>query len=136
MSAACAAAEDQRCAAARLVSVIFAMQLPDLKHDFHHALIDSVQIGPRREVTLTIQALLLEGPSGHRGPNIYLRCGGIVNFDEVKAFFNTNPSLEVAWLDYAKSQKSKPGNLFVELQAERTDDKLIIQCSSLSVTDR
>ena len=112
------------------------MQLPDLKHDFHHALIDSVQFGPRREVTMTIQALLFEGPSGQRSPNIYLRCGGIVNFDEVKAFFNTSPSLEVAWLDYAKSQKSKPGNLFIELQAERTDDKLIIQCSSLSVIDR
>ena|SRR5687768_9434713 len=112
------------------------MQLPELKHDLHHALIGSVQVGPRREVSMTIQALLWEGQSGHRGPNIYLRCGGIVNFDEVKEFFNKSPSLEVAWLDYAKSQKSKPGNLFVELQGERTDDKLIIQCSSLSVTDR
>jgi hypothetical protein len=111
------------------------MNLPDLKHDFHHALIDSVQVGPRREVTMTIQALLWEGQSGHLSPNIYLRCGGIVNFDEVKAFFNMRPSLEVAWLDYAKSEKSKPGNLYFELQAERTDDKLIIQCSSLSVTD-
>lgn len=116
-------------------SVSFAMKLPDLKHDFHHAVIDSVQVGPRREVTMTIQALRWEGVSGHLRPNIYVRCGGIVNFDEVKAFFNTNPSLEVAWLEYTRSQKSKPGNLFVELQAERTDDKLIIQCSSLSVTD-
>ena len=112
------------------------MNLPDLKHDFHHALIDGVQVGPRREVTMTIEVLLWEGQSGHRSSNIYLRCGGIVNFDEVKAFFSMCPSLEVAWLDYAKSQKSKPGNLFVELQAERTDDKLIIQCSSLSVADR
>ena len=112
------------------------MKLPDLKHDFHHALIDSVQVGPRREVTMTIQALLWEGQSGHRSANIYLRCGGIANFDEVKAFFNTCPSLEVAWLDYAKCQKSKPGNLFIELQAERTDDKLIIQCCSLSFADR
>ena len=119
-----------------IVGVTFAMQLPDLKHDFHHAFIDSVQLGPCREVTMTIQALLWEGPSGRMGPNIYLRCGGIVNFDEVKAFFNTSPSLEVAWLDYAKSHQSKPGNLFVELQAERTDNKLVIQCSSLSVTDR
>ena len=112
------------------------MKLPDLKHDFHHAFIDSVQVGPRREVTMTIQALLWEGSSGHRSPNIYLRCGGIANFDEVKVFFNMSPSLEVAWLEYAESQKSKPGHLFIELQAERTDDKLIIQCSSLSVTDR
>jgi len=112
------------------------VKLPDLKHGFHHALIDSVRVGPRREVTMTIQALLWEGQSGHRRPNIYLRCGGIVNFDEVKAFFNVYPSLEVAWLDYAKSQKSKPGNLFIELQAERTDDNLIIQCSSLSFADR
>ena len=109
------------------------VKLPDLKHNFHHALVESVQFGPRREVTMTIQALLWEGPSGHRSPNIYLRCGGIVNFDEVEAFFRMRPSLEVAWLDYSKSQTSKPGNLFIELQAERTDAKLIIQCSSLSV---
>ena len=112
------------------------MKLPDLKHDFHHALIDSVQVGPRREATMTIQVLLWEGQSGHLSPNIYLRCGGIANFDEVKAFFNTCPSLEVAWLDYAKSQKSKPGNLFIELQAERTEGNLIIQCSSWSLADR
>ena len=54
---------------------------------------------------------------------------------EVKAFFNTGPSVEVARLEFARSRKSKPGNLFVELQAERTDHKLIIQCSSFSVTD-
>ena len=111
------------------------MKIPGLKYDFHHAHIDSVQVGPRREVTMTIQALLWEGQSGHRSPNIYLRCGGIVNFDEVKVFFNMFPTLEVAWLDYAEAQKSKPGNLLVQLQAERTDDKLIIQCSSLSVAD-
>ena len=111
------------------------MKLPDLKHDFHHAHVNSVQVGPRREANMTIQVLLWDGQSGHLSPNIHLRCGGIVNFDEVKAFFNTSPSLEVAWLDYARSQKSKPGNLFLELQAERSDDKLIIQCSSLSVTD-
>ena len=52
-----------------------------------------------------------------------------------EAFFNTGPSLEVARLEFARSQESKPGNLFVELQAERTDHKLIIQCSSFSVTE-
>ena len=111
------------------------MKLPDLKHDFHHALIDSVKIGPRREVTMTIQALLWEGSRGYRSPNIYLRCGGIVNLDEVAAFFSKYPSLEVAWLNYAESQKSKPDSLFIELQSERTDDKLIIQCSSINVAD-
>ena len=111
------------------------MELPNLRHDFHHALIASVRIGPRREVTMTIQALLWEGQHGYRSPNIYLRCGGIVNFDEVKAFFSKCPSLEVAWLNYAESQKSKLGNFFIELQSERTDDKLIIQCSSINVGD-
>lgn len=111
------------------------MGLPDLKHDFHHALIDSVRVGPRREVTMTIQALLWEGSRGYRSPNIYLRCGGIVNLEEVKAFFSKCPSLEVAWLNYTESQKSKPGNLFIELQSERTDDKLIIQCGSINVAD-
>jgi hypothetical protein len=111
------------------------MELPDLKHDFHHALIESVKIGPRREVTMTIQALLWEGQRGYRSPNIYLRCGGITNFDEVKAFFSKCPSLEVAWLDYAEAQKSKLGNLFIELRSERSDNKLIIQCSSINVAD-
>jgi len=64
------------------------MELPDLKYDFHHALIDSVKIGPRREVTMIIQALLWEGHRGHRSPNIYFRCGGIINVDEVTAFFS------------------------------------------------
>ena len=113
----------------------FVMELPNLRHDFHHALIDSVRIGPRCEVTMTIQALLWEGQRGYRSPNIYLRCGGIVNFDEVKTFFSKYPRLELAWLDYAKSQKSKPGNLFIELQSERTDDKLIIRCSSITVAE-
>ena len=114
----------------------FVMELPNLRHDFHHALIDSVRIGPRREVSMTIEVLLWEGQRGYRSPNINLRCGGIVNFDEVKAFFSKYPSLELARLGYAQSQKSKPGNLFIELQSEGTGDKLIIQCSSINVADR
>ncbi len=115
--------------------MLFAMELPNLKHDFHHTLIHYVRLGPRREVTMTIQALLWEGQGGFRGPNIFLRFGGIVNFDEVKAFLSKCPSLELAWLDYAESQSSKPGSLFIELQSERTDDKLVIQRSSLNVAE-
>ncbi len=84
---------------------------------------------------MIIQALLWEGHRGYRSPNIYFRCGGIINVDDVIAFFSKCSSLEVAWLGYTESQKSKPGNFFIELQSERTDDKLIVQCSSINVAD-
>ena len=109
------------------------MELPNLKYEYSHSFISSVSIGPRREATLSIQILV--AIVGHQ-PSLdkSLRFGGIVNFDEVKAFFTQHQTLELAYLRYSIAHSSKPGNLFVELHSERTDDKLVIKCSSIQVS--
>jgi len=110
------------------------MELPDLKYEYSHCVINSVKIGPRREITLSIQILEWIGQSGQLSSAKPLRFGGIVNFDEVKDFFSQNLPLDLAYLRYSNSHHSKPNNLFVELHSERTADKLIIQCSSIQIS--
>lgn len=109
------------------------MKLPDLKYDYSHSFINGIKIGPRREVTLSIQLLEWFGGLGEFTPAKSLRFGGIVNFEEVKEFFTQHQTLELVYLRYSTTYHSKPGNLFVELHSERTDDKLVIQCSSIQV---
>ena len=107
------------------------MELPNLKYEYSHSVINCVTIGPRQEATLSIQILEWHGQSGQLSPAKSLRFGGIVNFDEVKAFFTQHPTLELADLRYSTAHHSKASNLFIELHSERTDDKLTIQCSSV-----
>ncbi len=110
------------------------MELPNLTYEYSHSVINDVSIGPRREATLSIQVLEWFGQSGQLSSTKLLRFGGIVNFDEVKAFFSKHQSLELAYLRYSTAHYSKPSNLFVELHSERTDDELIIHCSSIQVS--
>ena len=110
------------------------MELPDLKHDYSHSVINGVIIGPRREVTLSIQILEWAGQSAQLSAITPLRFGGIVNFNEVKEFFGQHQIMELAYLRYSSSHHSKPSNLFVELHSEHTDDKLVIQCSSIQIS--
>ena len=62
------------------------MHEPRLLNNYHDARLESVAIGPRRELTLFIHldpvwnATILE--------DAVVRFGGIVNFDEVERFFS------------------------------------------------
>jgi hypothetical protein len=110
-------------------------QLPSLVHDFSHAHIDGVSVGPRREVTLSVAPLVWEGRDGRYAGVVPVRFGGIENFVEVSAFFAVAPHerSELAALRYAEQPRSKPGCLFIELVFERIDARLVVQCSSLQV---
>lgn len=110
------------------------VQLPPLGHDFHHAMITAVTIGPRREATLSV--MLRVCPVGHTNPTyeaVLVRFGGIENFVEVSDFFADGPHerSELANLRYAEEQRSKIGRLVFELVFERIDARLLLKCSSL-----
>lgn len=111
------------------------VELPSLVHDFSHASINGVTVGPRREVTLTISPLVWMGHNGRYATAVPVRFGGIENFAEVSAFFAGSPHerSELACLRYDERRRSKPGCLFFELVFERIDARLVIQCSSLQV---
>jgi hypothetical protein len=113
------------------------MNVPPLIHDFRHARINSVAIGPRRELALSVAPLVWNGTNGHHGDGVSLRFGGIENFTEVSAFFSDEPQQrsELQCLRYAQSRPSKQGCLFFELSFERIEAKVIIQCSNLQIDD-
>lgn len=110
-------------------------QLPSLVYDFRHALIDRVMIGAHGEVTLFVSPLVWDGPNGRRGEPVPVRFTGIKNFDEVCNFFGgaENEQFELAWLRYMEQPRSKPGSLYFVLELERTNGRLVLQCSNLQV---
>ncbi|RPJ87505.1 MAG: hypothetical protein EHM18_00815 [Acidobacteria bacterium] len=109
--------------------------LPELVHDFRHARVEDVTIGPKREVSLAVTPLIWEGHNARDAEMVTVRFGAILNFAEVSAFLKTGPHLhsELAWLRYADGTVSKPGSLYIELGFERIDARMVIQCSSLRV---
>ncbi|MDY3557900.1 hypothetical protein R5W23_005867 [Gemmata sp. JC673] len=111
--------------------------LPSLAHDFRHARIEAVAVGPRREVTLSVSPLVWDGGTGRYTDPVPVRFGGIENFSDVAAFFAGAPDerSELAWLRYADQPRSRVGSLFLELTFERTDAWIVVRCSSLSVGD-
>ena len=111
------------------------MRLPSLAHDFNHARVEQVVLGPRREITLSVSPLRWTGQRGEYAEAVTVRFGGIRNFAKVSAFLTAVPHAqsELAWLGYAEEQPSKPGRLFFDLIFERTDARLRVQCSSLQV---
>ncbi len=103
--------------------------------DFSHAVLESITIGPRRVVTLTLTPLFWLGTQGQRGLPVVVRLGGIVNFEEATAFFNgQHTPAEMAGLRYANGRVSKPGDLFMELIFEQVEVQAVIHCHSVTVT--
>lgn len=111
------------------------MELPALIHDFSHAQIEQVVVGPRRELTLELSLVIFDCGKGRAVLGIKVRFGGIANFDEVAASFMEAPQekSELAYLRYSTKKKSKLGNLFFDLVFERTDARIEIQCRNLAV---
>jgi hypothetical protein len=112
------------------------VQLPSLIHDFGHARIESVMLGPRRELNLIVTPLVWKGHTGQYSQGVGVRFGGVANLDEVRAFFSDAPQerSELAKVGYAADRRSKPGRLFFELVFERIDGRLIVECSNIQVS--
>lgn len=111
--------------------------LPELPTDFNHARFEGVALGPRRELTLKLSPLVWVGSQGHHAPAMIVRFGGIVNFEEVKAFFSAghHERSELGWLGHNKQQISKPGDLYLHLEMERVDARTVIHCHSLTFAE-
>ncbi len=98
-------------------------ELPELPHDFNHAIFENVILGPRRELTLKLNPLVWIGHRGYHAPAVTVRFGGIVNF------------AEVGWLRYDTKQTSQPDDLYLRLEFERVEAHIVIHCHSLTVTE-
>src|SRR5262245_44964646 len=88
--------------------------------DFSGAVIDEAIVGPRHEVTLTVELWpLVDGRRANSfrrgdGPEIRIRLGGISNFEQVERFFsrwedNPNSAQSLHYLRYAVGKPSRPG---------------------------
>ena len=107
------------------------VELPPLHSNYLHAVIESVEIGPRRAIVLGLRTMEWHGSQGEYREPHRLRFGGISNLEDVRQFFALGVPIEIAWLRYASNQTSKPGELYFEIEAERTDDSLLIRCQHL-----
>ena len=115
------------------------MELPNLKHDFYNLFVDEVKIGPRQELNLSME-LWQDNRFRGEGKFVSIRFGGIVNFDEVQAFFadfhsSANAYEGLHWLRYDETRKSKPGDLFIKMQFDRTGEEVLIHCKNITISD-
>ena len=101
-----------------------------------HAHIQSISIGPRHEVTLTIQLLCWSGNHGVYSSPIRLRFGGMGNFEQAETFFSLSHHQysELAYIRYDKQQQSKYNQLFLRLEYERVEAHFTFQCRNVSIT--
>jgi len=117
------------------------INLPELEYDFYGAVLVSILFGSRREMTLTFELWPRVGKQlsasfrQGEGVDIAVRFGGVHNFEDVKAYWESwrqNPSLH--YLRYCDGKHSKPGSLFFEIEFDRTDDHIMIHCQHITVT--
>jgi len=117
------------------------INLPELEYDFYGAVLVSILFGSRREMTLTFELWPRVGKQlsasfrQGEGVDIAVRFGGVHNFEDVKAYWESwrqNPSLH--YLRYCDGKHSKPGSLFFEVEFDRTDDYTVIHCQNITVT--
>ena len=109
--------------------------LSPLPSDFNGAIIDTVTVGPRRELVLIVSPMVWEGQQARHVDPVSVRFGGVKNLEEVSAFFATAPHRlsELGCLRYAEQPTSKPGHLFLDLAFERTEARIVVNCSSLQI---
>lgn len=112
-------------------------RLPDLRWNFHDANLESVRLGPRREVTLRIVLYSIFYPGA---PRVEVRFGGIFDSETVHKYFERiqiqggdEPDSYLARFDalhYDSKKASKPGDLYFFLQLDHYG-ALKIHCGSL-----
>jgi hypothetical protein len=114
------------------------MELPEIKNNYSWSHVEDFTTGPRRELTLFIRLYCGDKQGRNVGPVIPVRFGGIVNFDEVKKFFEAAKKSgellyeELLHFDYDHRQISKPGRLFFRIFIDRSYVEITIQCSNIT----
>lgn len=93
-----------------------------------------MKIGPRRELNLSLE-LWVGNRNGGEGKFVSVRFGGIINFDEVQAFFadsdnSANAHEGLQWLRDDEAKESKPDDLFIRMQFDRTEAEVLIHCKT------
>lgn len=123
------------------------MKLKEFKYDFYGAIIHKAELGPRREVTLTMELW----PTTHNGQRkhswsrgegqfITIRFSGINNYSEIEAAFSEWDEQIDRWnglhyLAYAKDKNSKPGNLHLIMEYDNTETRIRINCQNITIKE-
>ena len=109
---------------------------PPLPYNFHDGGLAAIEIGPRREVTLTVGL----DPVWNAGEcTARIRFGGIENFDEVRAFFATLPPARlpgafldgIDYLDYDRAEVSRVHRLVLRLELDH-GGTVTIRCRNVT----
>ena len=109
-----------------------------MPYNFHDALLEDFQIGPRQEVTLRIALYSIFYPGR---PVVSVRFGAITNLDAVKSYFGKidKPEPEEGFtridaLHYDTKRQSTRDRLYFYLQLD-WEGPLNIHCGKFSVSD-
>lgn len=115
------------------------MSHPKLEYRFHDSCLRDILIGPRREVTLTIDLYPIDYPEK---PTVRVRFGGIFDFEKVEAFFSNLYEAEqngyldrIDALDYVPEKRSRDGDLHLFVRFDRAGS-LRIHCRHLSIDQK
>ena len=112
------------------------MTLPELPYHFHDAGVASIVLGPRHEVTLHAG---LDDPNHPPHHEVYVRFGGITNYQEVSSFMERVPPsrapgafrTRIEELDYDTQENSKHGSLVFRLVVDGVG-QVIIRCRNIT----
>jgi hypothetical protein len=112
------------------------MTLPELPYNFHDAGVDSIVLGPRNEVTLLVG---LDEPGDPSHSNVYVRFGGITNYQEVASFTERVPGpkapqayrARIEILDYDTQENSRHGSLVFKLVLDAAG-QVLIRCRNVA----
>lgn len=114
------------------------MAVPEMPYDFHDALLEDFEVGPRREVTLRISLYSVFYPAS---PVVLVRFGAITNFDTVTVYFGKIDKLEpeerfarIDALHYDTKRQSTQSKLYFYLQLD-WEGSLNIHCGKFSVSN-
>ncbi len=115
------------------------MAVPEIPYQFHDALLEDFQVGPRQEVTLRISLYSVFYPGS---PVVSVRFGAITNFETVQTYFSKieKPDPEVGFtridaLHYDTKRKSTENKLYYYLQLD-WEGSLNIHCGKFTVSDQ
>ncbi|HVO78493.1 MAG TPA: hypothetical protein VMT39_00605 [Candidatus Bathyarchaeia archaeon] len=99
--------------------------------DYHGAMIRDAKLGPRRELTLCIETWPKGKPVLEGGDIVTLRFGAVANYEEIERFFANPPTDGLHYL--RESSESRPNRRIVEMEFDRSDDRLRIIAGKVSV---
>ena len=110
--------------------------IKEIQYEYHDGWIDSVSIGPRKEVTIGVCLDTVWNPGTDHAE---IRFGGIYNYECVSKYFeriekdtsDIDGGFEVNALHYDRKASSKPGDLNVFLDVE-TVGHIRIHCKNMT----